>query len=117
MPRKKEVELSIFSDVPSSELLFQFHAAKVAKNKIVAEQIASEFSRRDLITVNESILRKTKESIIPVIEIAPRQHRPRKTRSKSNCNPHNFNMVQESFLAGMLKMEMCSMCGLERIAK
>ena len=117
MPRKKEVELSIFSDVPSSDLLLQFHAAKVAKDKTVAEQIASEFSRRDLIVVNESILRKVEERTVPVIEVAPKQRQLRKTRSKTNCNPHNFNMVQESFFAGMLKMEMCSMCGLERIAK
>lgn len=117
MPRKKGVELSIFSDVPSAELLLRFHTAKALKDRVMSEQIASEFSRRDLIVVNESILRKVEERTVPVIEVAPKQRQPRKTRSKASCNPHNFNMVQESFFAGMLKMEMCSMCGLERIAK
>lgn len=117
MPRKKEVELSIFSDIPSGELLLRFHTAKSLKDRVMAEQIASEFSRRDLIVVSESILKKVKEQVAPVIEVTPKQHQPKKTRSKASCNPHNFNMVQKSFFAGMLRMEMCSMCGLERIVK
>ena len=56
MLKEKPASLSNLTNIPSPELLLRFHTAKALKDTVAIELIEKEFSRRDLIVVNRSIL-------------------------------------------------------------